>query len=313
MALIFAGVYFFGRGYSFDIYDTGKAFRENVAAAGYENTINAAYPMTDVYAIIEEHFKAELSEGKTEKKAIVIGYDGCRADILNEREDNGGISYLLDNGGSNNLLYCGGVNYPKINTQDTSTAPGWCSIMTGVWADTHGIYENGVTKDLETKTLMTSFVEDGIIDNAAFITIWSGHFQNENSTYKAEKDYCEENGIDVDFELCKTDSDSHLQAMNEITGEDCADFLFVIYECTDSAGHGSGFSYNNPEYKSAFLKEDAYAYDVIKAIESRETYGTEDWLIIITSDHGGFGTGHGGASVQERMTFVVMNKKWDKS
>ena len=42
--------------------------------------------------------------------------------------------------------------------------------------------------------------------------------------------------------------------------------------------------------------------------EARETYETEDWLIIVTSDHGGIGTGHGGASIQERMTFLVMNK-----
>ena len=52
-------------------------------------------------------------------------------------------------------------------------------------------------------------------------------------------------------------------------------------------------------------------YEVIKAIEARETYETEDWLIIVTSDHGGIETGHGGPSIQERMTFVVMNKEWD--
>ena len=56
--------------------DTEEFFRQNVACVGYENTIETAYPQTDLYKIIEEHFKSGLSEGKTEKKAVVIGYDG---------------------------------------------------------------------------------------------------------------------------------------------------------------------------------------------------------------------------------------------
>jgi predicted AlkP superfamily pyrophosphatase or phosphodiesterase len=100
--------------------------------------------------------------------------------------------------------------------------------------------------------------------------------------------------------------------MEEIQSKDCSDFVFIIYENTDSAGHDCGFTYNNPEYKDAFKIEDAYGYELLKAIEARETYDNEDWLIIVTSDHGGIGGGHGGPSIQERMTFVVMNKDWEK-
>ena len=296
--------------YNTDKNDTEEFFRQNVASVNYENTIETAYPQTDLYGIIEEHFRAELPEGKTEKKAVIIGYDGCRADILAEKKENGAVSYLLSKGASNNLTYCGGVNYPAKNTQDTSTAPGWCSIVTGVWADEHGITGNGITKEIEPKTLMTSLIEDGTIDSASFITKWKGHFTNDNSTYIDEKAYCEENNINVEFELRKDKSDIHTGAMAEITSADCSDFVFIIYEDTDSAGHDFGFSFNNPVYKDGFNTEDAYGYEVIKAIEARETYETEDWLIIVTSDHGGVGTGHGGASIQERMTFIVMNREW---
>ena len=48
--------------------------------------------------------------------------------------------------------------------------------------------------------------------------------------------------------------------------------------------------------------------DIIEAVEARKTYDTEDWLIIITTDHGGNGTGHGGPSFEERMTFIISNK-----
>ena len=297
--------------YQRDKNDTEELYRQNVASVGYENTIETAYPTTDVYNIINEHFKSELPEGKTEKKVAIIGYDGCRADILTERQDNGAINYLLENGASINLTYCGGVNFPAENTQATSTAPGRCSMITGVWSDVHGITGNGITKAVEPKMLMTTLIEGDVIDDAAFITKWKGHFTNDDSTYKDEKAYCEKNNIDIDFNLRENKEDIHTGAMEEVTSKACADFVFIIYENTDSAGHDYGFSFNNPVYKDEFIVEDNYGYEVIKAIEARETYDTEDWLIIVTSDHGGIKGGHGGPSIQERMTFVVMNKDWE--
>ncbi len=48
--------------------------------------------------------------------------------------------------------------------------------------------------------------------------------------------------------------------------------------------------------------------DIIEAIESRDTYDTEDWLILITTDHGGIEKDYGGPSFEERITFIVSNK-----
>ncbi len=81
----------------------------------------------------------------------------------------------------------------------------------------------------------------------------------------------------------------------------------MIYEPTDATGHGRGFSYNNPKYKQAFKTADSYGYETLRAFKARKTYEQEDWLIVITSDHGGIGGNHGKASIQERMTFVVTN------
>lgn len=298
--------------YAKDSGDTEELFRQNVASVGYENTIETAIPQTELYDIIKAHFDSPLADGKTEKKAIIIGYDGCRADVLKEmRDEKSAISSMLHDGASINLAYCGGVNYPAENTQDTSTAPGWCSILTGVWADKHGVTANGITKSLEHKTLLTTLVEDEIIDSSTFITKWKGHFDRKNATYNDEKAYCEENNLNVSFNRCKDDVASHEYTLNEVKKTDCADFIFVIYEPTDSTGHGYGFTINNPRYKGAFKTADQYGLETIDAIKARATYDTEDWLIIITSDHGGIGTDHGGASIQERMTFIVTNKEID--
>ena len=298
--------------YQRDENDTEEFYRQNVASVGYENTIETAYPQTDLYGIVKEHFNSPLPDGKTEKKAIIIGYDGCRADVLTEVQNkNSAINHLLNAGASINLTYCGGVNYPQKNTQATSTAPGWCSILTGQWADVHGVTANDIPKSMSAKTLMTTLTEDGIIGSASFITKWAGHFSRKNATYLPEVQYCQDHALPVTFNKCKDNEASHEAVMAEIDDEACADFLFVIYEHTDSMGHNYGFTINNPGYKEAFVESDVCGYEVIKAIESRETYENEDWLIIITSDHGGIDTGHGEASIQERMTFVVMNKEWN--
>ncbi len=293
--------------YMWDPTDTEELFRQNVAAVGYGNTVEAALPQTELYNTIKFHFESPLEKGKTEKKAIVLGYDGCRADILAEIDEaNSGIAALKNEGAALDLYYCGGVNYPELNTQDTSTAPGWCSILTGYWADVHGITGNDITKTMDTKTLLTYLVEEKVADSSVFITKWKGHFSRDNATYLEEKAYCEQNSLPVSFTLSEGDENSHALTLAEINKADCADFIFTIYEPTDSTGHNRGFTFNNPKYKEAFKQEDAYALEAINAIKARPTYEKEDWLIIITADHGGIGTGHGKESIQERMTFAAV-------
>lgn len=293
-------------GYKKDAADTEEFYRQNIAAAGYQNTVETAIPQTEIFNIINDHFRSPLKEGKTVKKSIVIGYDGCRADILAEIQDGAsGIKELTDNGAELSLVYCGGVNYPEKNTQDTSTAPGWCSILTGKWADEHGITGNDITKTLDTKTLFISLTEDKTIDSASFITKWAGHFTRKNATYLDEKDYCETNSLPVSFIKCDNDEASFNYTMEELCKDECPDFIFSILEPTDATGHSKGFTYNNPEYKEAFKLQDSYAHQLINAMKNRSTFAEEEWLVIITSDHGGIKTNHGNESIQERMTFVV--------
>ncbi len=288
-------------------FDTIPKYKENVAAfEPYENTLETAIPQTEIYNIITEHFNAPLAEGKTVKKAIVLGYDGGRADALSLADENGAVYHLITTGGTANIGYCGGVNYPAFNTQDTSTAPGWCSILTGQWADVHGITGNSIVKSTDTLTLLTTLVEDGKAEDSAFYVSWGGHFSADDSTYILEKAYCEEKGLDVTFSRAGDDNGTFENTYNDVTSADCSDFIFTIFEYPDHYGHDTGFDLENPDYAQAFADNDAAAMEIIKAIEARDTYETEDWLIILTSDHGGFNTGHGSFTIQERMTFIVV-------
>ena len=274
------------------------------------NTWEEALPQTVVYDLIEAHFASPLPEGKTEKKAIVIGYDGCRVDNfrLLATSKRSAINTLLDMGGQAIFTYAGGVPYPAENTQATSTAPGWCSMLTGVLADVHGITKNGLPKGIEPKTLLLSLVEDGVVDDSAFYVSWASHFSKKDATYINEKNYAKDEGVDVTFRRAQFDAGTKRNILSDIKKADCTDFIFSTHEYTDHSGHNTGFSLQNIQYVSGFRNADATGADIIEAIENRDTYDSEDWLILITTDHGGIDVDHGGPSFEERMTFIVSNK-----
>lgn len=288
-------------------FDTVSKYEENIMQVEfYENTLETAVPQTELYNIINEHFNSELPFGKLTKKAIVIGYDGCRADALTLVEEYGAIPNLIYDGAKAYISYCGGVNYPVFNKQDTSTAPGWASILTGQWADVTGVTGNGIPMAKESHTLFSSLIENGKADSSAFYVSWNGHFIDGDATYIHEKAYCEENDLNVIFSDAGDDAGTVQNTLDDINGLLCSDFIFTILEHTDHAGHGTGFDLENEDYANAFLDCEADATTIINAIEARATYALEDWMIIITSDHGGFNTGHGAFTIQERMTFFVV-------
>jgi hypothetical protein len=274
------------------------------------NTWQEALPQTEIYNLIKDHFSSPLPAGKTEKKAIVIGYDGCRVDNLRllPTARRSAINHLLDGGGQGVFSYCGGVMYPEENVQATSTAPGWCSMLIGQWANEIGVNNNGQPKPLDPKTLLLSLAEDGTADKTAFYVSWDGHFSKKDATYINEKNYAEENGVNAAFKRALTDAGTKSNIISDIKKADCSDFIFLTLEYTDHQGHATGFGPQNPKYISAFRDAEDAGMDIIEAIEARKTYDTEDWLILITTDHGGNGTGHGGPSFEERMTFIISNK-----
>ncbi|MBE6835141.1 MAG: hypothetical protein E7515_02680 [Ruminococcaceae bacterium] len=288
------------------------AFEESIESLDImDNTWETALPQTELYNLVNEHFASPLPEGKTEKKAIVIGYDGCRADTfqLLKSSKKSSVNTLLNDGGHAVFSYCGGVNYPEENIQATSTAPGWSTLLTGQWAYTFNVRDNNQPKPVEPKTLLISLVEDGIIDSSAFYVSWTGHFMENDSTYINEKKYIAENKINSNFHWSISDIGTEKSVLSDLKKNDCSDFIFLTLEYTDHNGHNTGFTLENPEYVNAFRNADAAGANFIEAIKSRPNYEKEDWLILITTDHGGSGYGHGGPSIEERITFIVSNKE----
>ena len=155
---------------------------------------------------------------------------------------------------------------------------------------------------------MLVFVGPFSVNSSAFYVSWSGHFNRPNTTYWQEKQYIEKNGVAAKFLSASDDAGTFDNVMQDLRQADCSDFIFSIFEYTDHEGHASGFGLQNPKYAAAFRDAEAAGKAVLNAIASRETYGTEDWLILITSDHGGYNLNHGRCTIHERYTFLVSNK-----
>ena len=276
----------------------------------FENTDETALPQTIVHKLIMEHLAAPLPEGKTAKKAIFIGYDGYRADGLENIKDldNSGIMYIKSLGGLYRA-FSGGVKDGA--TQATSTAPSWMAMLTGGWAAYNGVDDNGQSKN-DAKTFLTKAAEMGY--NASFTTSWREHTK---LSYFPDIVNSITSGLPVEYTHQIDDEATYYQVLKyvakpqsiEKTEDEDPDVIFFTFEHTDHAGHGTGFGNQNEEYVQGCKDADSWGYNVIKTIEARSTYDTEDWLIVISTDHGGTGLSHGGQSLFERSTWLACNKQ----
>ncbi|MBN2652622.1 MAG: alkaline phosphatase family protein [Spirochaetales bacterium] len=261
----------------------------------FENSYSTMIPQTIVSATIENFLKN--GDGEKDKKVLLIGYDGVRTDAL-ANTSLVAVPYLVAQEHSGIYhTFVGGI---KGNLQKTYSAPGWTTILTGQWADKHKVVHNFVlSKSDETpsflaraKALFPEFIIASLVHWAPL---------NDN-VLRNEKDI-----IDIMYNS-KDDKDLFENTRSAIL-EKNADVIFSVFLETDKMGHKYGFSPFIPEYTQKITEVDKYAFDLIKSVESRENYANEDWLIILTTDHGGNKFTHGGQTQQERNTWLVVNQK----
>ena len=72
------------------------------------------------------------------------------------------------------------------------------------------------------------------------------------------------------------------------------DAMFLYYADLDVAGHDHGFHPSVPAYIAELEEIDAQVGTVLHAVRARPEYSEEDWLVIVSTDHGGtIDGGHG--------------------
>ncbi|MGN1420576.1 MAG: alkaline phosphatase family protein [Eubacterium sp.] len=204
----------------------------------------------------------------------------------------------------------------------TSTVWGWSTMLTGQWAYQNGINlpdtaseeekeEHMDSISLDSPTFLRKYGAQGY--RTVFTSSWDYHFTN---TFKNEIDFLEQNkDIQTEYKYFEspTDTPMHKYLLECVTegSPNEKDIIFGIYDSTDHNGHESGFTNSNPRYVSSFKTTDNYCYEIIEAIKSRPSYENEDWLILMTTDHGGRRQWHGEQNFECRTTWIVSNKPLD--
>ena len=165
----------------FDTTQSEKDYVQAVQVSGiFENTCAAAYPQTVTARLMREHF-TDIDCGRR-KKALIIGFDGARADgmlnlvksrdpklaVTNEDSRLSAVCALKKQGGLY-LTYAGGEPGDRATRQETSTAPGWASILTGHWARENGVHGMDTLK-AEYPTVLLELARRGI--SACFYGLW---------------------------------------------------------------------------------------------------------------------------------------------
>ncbi len=255
-----------------------------------------------------------------QKKAVFILLDGIPADVIEKVE-----TPVLDEiaqTGAYTRSYQGGELGEESETP-TISAPGCMNLITGTWGNKHNVWGNSVKdpnydywnifrivknadpnkkiaifstwEDNRTKLIGEGLPEAG---NLQFDYAFDG-FENDHETFPHD-----------DTRKFIFDIDEHVsREASRYIKEEGPDVSWVYLEFTDDMGHKYG---DSPQMFDAVEKADIQVGRIWSAVKDRmDTFG-EDWMIVITTDHGRKpedGKGHGGQSERERTTWIVTNRK----
>ena len=230
------------------------------------------------------------------KKVLLIGIDGVRTDVLSAAE-------------TTNIDALAGDGFYTDNAwtrPPTVSGPGWSNMLTGVWPDKHRVEGNDFTgNDYTTYPDFFTLIErvEPSIETAAVVD-WlplGGQDSGGPVISDAIDTMIAIDGYPTGYTL--SDERSVALAVEQLTIAD-PDVLFVYLGNTDVVGHESGSL--SDEYRLAIEDADRHVGVLVEAVRGRASFADEDWLILISTDHGRRDDGgHGSDSEEERRIFFL--------
>lgn len=260
-----------------------------------------------------------------------------------------GLNLLAESGGVY-LAYAGGEK-GKDSEQETSTCAGWTSELTGAWHTVHGVDTNDDVKNASAETIMLKYAKLGLNTGLAFE--WGQYFDvtlRHEVSYLLENPSLPMLLCDIDRTVAASDEDImrneniekkkdiksaslehynavamkgniHAQETYDVAMRDYIigrieagdDFVGGIFHSPDSNGHTYGFGNESPNYVNSVRNADNYLYTILQVVAEREAECNEEWLVVVTADHGGSKTGHGKQYFEHRTIWIACNRPVDPS
>ncbi|QMU30551.1 alkaline phosphatase family protein [Adhaeribacter radiodurans] len=252
-----------------------------------------------------------------QKKAVFIIVDGIAADVL-EKQNTPNLKKIAAVGGYTRA-YVGGERGGYSETP-TISAVGYNSLLTGTWVNKHNVWDNKIdAPNYNYPTIFRYFETQYPSKKTAIFSTWLDNRtklvgEGLPQTQNIKLDY-HFDGFELDTVNFPHDKESNYihQIDEHVTNEatryiraEAPDLSWVYLEYSDDMGHRYGDG--EKMYRAIQMADDQIGR-IWQAIQNRQQNFPEDWLIIITTDHGrdSQGKGHGGQSDRERTTWIVTN------
>nr|WP_229367791.1 alkaline phosphatase family protein [Fibrisoma limi] len=259
-----------------------------------------------------------LAQNRTPKAVFVI-VDGIPADVI-EKVPTPHLDSLA-NIGFYKRAHVGGQKGTYSQTP-TISAVGYNSLLTGTWVNKHNVWGNDIkAPNYHYPTLFRLLKNQYPNKKTAVFSSWL-----DNRTKLVGDGLPQTGNLKVDYhadgyelDTVNFPHDKERTFMNRIDNrvideavacltKQAPDLSWVYLEFTDDIGHKYG---DSPQMDEAVRKMDAQIGQLSRALQQRQQQFPEDWLLIITTDHGRdvkTGLNHGGQSDRERTTWVVSNQ-----
>ncbi len=241
-------------------------------------------------------FSSSGQDSSAKRKVLLVGIDGIQYRMISEVE-----TPNLDSLHTS-IAYTGGI-VGTPNQQTTISGPGWTTILTGKWAKEHGVDGNETKWRTKAKSVF-AYVKEGKPDAyTASVVTWDPI----HAFLKEEL-----GNIDYVASVQEAEDDPVVHVVNQIKDHG-PDLIFIHLGNVDEVGHRFGFG---PEYNASIKAADEQLGRLKEAVEKREKAHNEDWLILVTTDHGRRmpeGKAHGNPTLSEKTIFVSMNKEGNKA
>ncbi|OLS64387.1 alkaline phosphatase family protein [Pseudomonas putida] len=182
-------------------------------------------------------------------------------------------------------------------TQQTFSAPDWITVLTGRWAREHGILDNDSAGPIKVETLFERVEEDVPGSRSLLVTQWKRLYELVRERLDARS------GLHHATVLRADDAAIEQEVLG--TWRRCQPQLaFIHLDAVDQAGHRGAFDVGDAGYAAAVRETDGRLRRLWES--ALNVSPGPERLVIVVSDHGGMGNGHGRYSEAERMAPVLV-------